>query len=79
MNSVTPSYDELRNTVARMLEEPLSAINGDTSPETMPSWDSTRHLELILEIESAFGVQFEAEEVPMLDSVNRIWDRLQTK
>lgn len=38
----------------------------------LPQWDSLRHIDLILSLEEAFQVEFNAEEVAAMDSVQSI-------
>ena len=54
----------------------LDSISDDDSVETIKTWDSVRHLNLILAIEERFGLTFEADEIPDLISVRAISDAL---
>ncbi|MCX7672529.1 MAG: acyl carrier protein [Thiobacillaceae bacterium] len=36
--------------------------------QEVPQWDSLRHVELMFALEDAFGVEFTAEELALLDS-----------
>lgn len=36
------------------------------------SWDSLQHMEMVFMLESRFGIRFDAEEVPKLDSSEAI-------
>jgi acyl carrier protein len=45
---------------------------GAASADSVPTWDSLAHLNLIMAVEQEFGIQFAAELIPELDSVNRI-------
>jgi acyl carrier protein len=51
----------------------------DDSVHTVKSWDSLRHLNLILALEEKFGVTFEAEEIPELVSVRVIAKALESR
>jgi acyl carrier protein len=53
-----------------------SRIRSDDSPETIGEWDSIRHLQLMLALEEAFGIQFDASELATLGSVAVIEERL---
>ena len=52
------------------------AIDDEASPHTIEAWDSVGHLNLILALESAFDIQFEAEEIPELATFGAIRERL---
>jgi acyl carrier protein len=46
-------------------EEPLSA-------KTEPTWDSLRQVEVLLAVEGALEVRFDEDEMPQLDSVEKL-------
>ncbi len=52
-------------------------ITRDTSCENLEEWDSIAHIQLIFEIEEVFGMQFEAEEIGTLNSINKIVERVE--
>jgi acyl carrier protein len=54
---------QLREIFASVLEEPVERIDDGASPETLRSWDSLRHVELIIEVESRYDVSFSAMEI----------------
>jgi acyl carrier protein len=47
----------------------LDSVSDDDSMKTISSWDSLRHLNLIMAIEEHFGINFDPEEIPELSSV----------
>lgn len=52
--------EQVLQIVSRILNVPAGQVNLDSSPRTLPHWDSMRHIELILALEQEFGVQFQA-------------------
>jgi acyl carrier protein len=64
--------DKLRKVISEVLAVAEDRIDGSTSPESEPNWDSLRHMNLIFAIEDAFGVRFSDEEIPQLTSVAAI-------
>jgi acyl carrier protein len=56
-------FDELRNLAADILEVEPDELDEDSSPETVGSWDSVQHLNLILAIEEQYGVQLDPEQI----------------
>jgi acyl carrier protein len=62
----------LKQVVAKLLQIPVTDISDDISPRTIKSWNSLKHIELIMTIEREFGVHFEASEVPALTSLGSI-------
>jgi acyl carrier protein len=57
----------------------VDSISDSDSVETIQSWDSVRHLNLILAIEERFGFTFEADEIPELTSVRAISEAVDRK
>jgi acyl carrier protein len=55
------------------------AISEESSPATIPKWDSLAHMNLVLALEEEFGVQFTDDEIPELNSVARILSALENK
>lgn len=63
---------KLRGTAAAVLGLPETQINDETSPDTVPTWDSVTHLNLVMAIEEAFGISFTPEETMEMTSVKLI-------
>lgn len=66
-----PELSEILNNVLE-----TRSISEHDSAETIPAWDSVRHLTLITAIEERFDVTFEAEQMMELTSVAAIIDAL---
>lgn len=47
-------------------------VNENTSQKNCPAWDSLRHLNVALEIEDAFDISLEPEEIAAMTSVEAI-------
>ena len=89
MISEMPTLDKVQPIVADVMQIPLGYVTPASSPDTIETWDSLRHLNLVLALEESFGVQFSPEEIeqmkrPILEkyehegspyfSTARIWD-----
>ena len=61
---------QLREVLSSILE--IDNVSEDDSVETISTWDSVRHLRLVLAIEEAFGITFDAAEITELISVPAI-------
>ena len=48
--------DKLKNIVATVLNVEISRIDANASSDTIESWDSLRHMNLVLALEDEFGV-----------------------
>ncbi len=64
---------------ANLLREPIESINEETSPRSTRSWDSLKHLELVIAIEGAYSVQFSMPEIVGLNSLGNIRQMLKLK
>jgi len=69
--------EKILNVLRAVLENPT--IGSDCSQETCENWDSLRHLTICFELEGAFGVQFEPEEMEAMKSVEDIKQVLKMK
>lgn len=62
---------EVRRVLAVVLKRPVE--EGDfVSRETESAWDSLKHVEIVLGIEGALGIQFREEELGALTDVERL-------
>jgi acyl carrier protein len=68
--------DRIRELIGIVFELPVDRVPRDASPDNLPDWDSLRHLELMLEVELAFGVRISAEDMADLASAEAIEDYL---
>lgn len=60
--------------VIEILKEVLedNNVNLETSQDNNSNWDSLRHLNLVVELETEFDYSFEPEEIASMKSVNDI-------
>jgi acyl carrier protein len=68
--------DRVRQAMASVWNVPADEIAEDADTTSLPSWDSLRHMELMLELEMSFGVRIPADELPELTSVGAIEEAL---
>jgi acyl carrier protein len=64
--------DRTRRIVADIFRVPLEQVRPESSPDTIETWDSLHHLDLVLAIEQEFDVQFTPEEIEQLLSVELV-------
>lgn len=65
--------------VAKALGVAAAEIREDSGPDTLPSWDSASHIDIVLSIETEFGVAFSADEMLNLLSIESIKRALAAK
>jgi acyl carrier protein len=75
----SPTFERVRGIVADVLRVPADQISRQSSPETLASWDSVQHLNLILALEQEFTLQFEPEEMDEMSSIDHILAVLERK
>ena len=77
--SSQPLPSSLRDTLADVLEVSPEEVTPETTAEQVESWDSFRHLQIILALEGEYGVQFDPQRVPELTSVALLQQELVKK
>jgi acyl carrier protein len=70
---------KLEELFATVLREPVSTLSNEASPTTIRSWDSLRHIELVMAAEAQYGVRFETSEVVTIRSLGGMRELLQRK
>jgi acyl carrier protein len=68
----TTLLDRVRSIAADVLEVPVDRISAGSSPETIDTWDSVHHLNLVLALEQEFNLQFEPEEIDQMKDIHHI-------
>ncbi len=48
------------------------AFGEETTPASVPGWDSAKHVELVVALEDAFGCMFDPDDVAELTSLAKI-------
>lgn len=71
--------DRVRRVAADVLGTSADKITLDSSPETIDTWDSVHHLNLVLAIEQEFDLQLEPEEIDQMKDVRHIMEILGSK
>jgi acyl carrier protein len=69
--------------LAGIFEKAFGIDAGDFSPDLAPEdvlrWDSLGHMTLVMDLEDAFGVHFEVDEITEMSSARKIVELLQAK
>ena len=72
-------FNRVQGIMADLFSIPVAQVMLETSSDTIKSWDSLQHLNLMLALEQEFGVQFAPEEIETLTSVQSIIQLLNLK
>lgn len=75
----TTLLDRVRSIAADVLELSVDRISAGSSPETVDTWDSVHHLNLVLALEQEFNLQFEPEEIDQMKDIHHILEILGNK
>lgn len=70
---------KLKECFAKAFEVNASEINDLTSQLNLQEWDSLRHLNLIVELEIEFDVEFEPEEISEMKDFEKVLKCLENK
>ena len=55
--------ESIKNVMSAVFEIPEEQIKDDSSPDTIESWDSLKHMNLIVALEEEFEVEFTDDEI----------------
>ena len=73
----------LSERVAAIFERVFGIDAADFSPDTVPEdvlrWDSLGHMTLVMDLEDAFGIHFEVDEITEMSSGRKILEILKAK
>ncbi len=58
--------------VADIMGVPVASIHNDSSPDTIASWDSLKHMNLMLALEQNFAVTFSEEQIAEMMNIELI-------
>ena len=64
--------DTVRSLMSSLFDIAADQISADARPSDIPEWDSVGHLNLMLALEDAFGVQLSIHDMSRLNSVSAI-------
>lgn len=62
------SEERLKTIVASILGLEASAIDDQTSTDSVPHWDSVRHMNLVIALEESLGITIPDDEVATMTS-----------
>jgi len=65
--------EQILNRVREIAGDVLDAqVNADSSPVTIESWDSVRHLDLMMALEAEFAIRFRPVEIDEARSIGEL-------
>jgi acyl carrier protein len=71
--------DKLQSVFQKVLEENDITITREMTAQDIEAWDSLRHIQLLSEVETAFGIKFKLREVLSMKNVGDLIDLIHAK
>jgi len=68
---------KLDEVMALALSVPLEEINDDLAYQSIPEWDSMSHMVLMTELETAFGIAIETDDMLEMNTMPKVREILQ--
>jgi acyl carrier protein len=72
-------FEQVRTIASDIFSVPPARIQTDSTPETIESWDSIQHLNLVLTLEEKFNVQLSPEEIEQMRDIGHITKLIEAK
>jgi acyl carrier protein len=72
-------FEKVRALAADILQVKAGSLNADSSPETVDTWDSVRHLNLVLALEESYGFELSPEEMDQMKTIGQIAGIVESK
>ena len=66
--------DRIKNVMAAVFEIPANKINDHSSPDNILSWDSLKHMKLVIALEEEFEIEFEDDRIAEMLNYSSIKD-----
>ena len=55
--------ERIKNVMSLVFELPIKDISKNSSPETIETWDSLKHMNLVIALEEEFKIEFSDDEI----------------
>ena len=75
----TVDKDAVFGVIAAVMSVPKETITDDSSPDTIETWDSVRHMNLVLALEETFEVSFGGDEISEMLSAELVVEIVKEK
>jgi acyl carrier protein len=64
--------EQIRAIMAEVLRLPADRIGADAAIGTVPNWDSTAHMRMMIALEDTFGIELDESRMVEMTSFSRI-------
>ena len=55
--------ERIKNVMSAVFEIPANKIDKESSPDNIESWDSLKHMNIVVALEEEFNIQFTDDEI----------------
>lgn len=73
------TVERLRSIFSQCFEQPFELFPRSLGPKDLRNWDSQRNVQLIMQIEEVFQLEFSGSEMARMQSVGAICDLIDAK
>jgi len=71
--------ERIKNVMSAVFGISMETIQDDSSTETIKSWSSLKHINLVLSLEEEFDIEFNADEITEIISYKLIVSSVKSK
>lgn len=71
--------EKIKNTILSVLKHDDFEMRDDLTASDVPGWDSLSHINIISEIEDAFGIRFKLKELNKMKNMGTLVALVQSK
>ena len=71
--------DKIKSVMSTVFDLPVDNINKSSSPDNIASWDSLKHMNLVVALEEEFRIEFLEDEILDMMNFELIFNILSTK
>jgi acyl carrier protein len=70
---------QVRDIIRDVLDQPDLQIDHGTTADDVPGWDSFNHINIVVAVESHFGIKIHTAEIEELRNVGELTDLIERK
>ena len=70
--------NKVKSIMAKVFNISASDINDEASAHTIGSWDSLKHMDLVLSLENEFNIKLDNEEIPTMINYRMVVDTVES-
>jgi acyl carrier protein len=74
-----PIVDRVAKVFSKVFDFDSQRFSLEATPETVPNWDSVGHMNLVAQLETEFGLQFEVDDIMEMSSAAKVVEILKAR